>query len=302
RVPLPLAVEVGDLLLQPLVLAAVLDERRVVGVAVRLGEPGLDGAEPLLGRRDLALEPAGLAGRPLRRPPGRPVRRGRLPFLCRRRRDLRLRRRRLRRFLLARPGGLGGARVVAERALAGDETAVLDRERSRRQRLDQRAVVRHQEERAREAQQGVLERLAALDVQVVGGLVQDEEVRARDDGARERQSPPLAAGERRHGLLDVLAREEEEPEQVARGWAGQAGAGRDRVEGAVGVRQLERLLRVVAGLGAVAEPDLAGGGLAAAEQRLEQGRLARAVRPDQGDPLPALDGEVGALDERAPGD
>src|SRR6185312_7364760 len=64
----------------------------------------------------------------------------------------------------------------------------------------------------------------------------------------------------------------------------------------------ERLLRVVAGLGAVAEPDLAGGGLAAAEQRLEQGRLARAVRPDQGDPLPALDGEVGALDERAPGD
>jgi len=77
-VALPLAVEVGDLLLEQLVLAAVLDERRVVGVAVRLGEPGLDGAEPLLGGRDLALEPARLAGGPLRRPPGRPVRRGRL--------------------------------------------------------------------------------------------------------------------------------------------------------------------------------------------------------------------------------
>src|SRR5204863_7566110 len=57
-----------------------------------------------------------------------------------------------------------------------------------------------------------------------------------------------------------------------------------------------------AGLGAVAEPDLAGGGLAAAEERLEQGRLARAVGADQRDPLPALDGEVCAPHERAPGD
>src|SRR6476646_4540044 len=72
-VALPLAVQVGDLLLEALVLAAVVDQRGVVGIPVRLGEPGLDRAEALLGRRDLAFEPAHLAGGPLRRAPGRPA-------------------------------------------------------------------------------------------------------------------------------------------------------------------------------------------------------------------------------------
>jgi hypothetical protein len=77
---------------------------------------------------------------------------------------------------------------------------------------------------------------------VVRRLVEHEEVRARDDRARQGEPPPLAAGERGNRLLDVLAREQEEAEQVARGRAGEAGAGRDRVERPIGVGQLERLL------------------------------------------------------------
>ena len=47
----------------------------------------------------------------------------------------------------------------------------------------------------REVLQRSLERLAALEVEVVGRLVEDEEVRARGDDDRQREPPPLAAGE-----------------------------------------------------------------------------------------------------------
>ena len=124
-----------------------------------------------------------------------------------------------RRRVAARRAALVRAGVVPERALAGDQAAVLDRERARGQRLDQRAVVRHEQDGAGKAQERVLERLAALDVEVVGGLVEHEEVRARDDRACEREPPPLAAREGRDRLLDVVAREQEQAEQVARGRA-----------------------------------------------------------------------------------
>src|SRR6185312_13669578 len=94
---------------------------------------------------------------------------------------LRLRRLRSGGGWLARPGRLGGAGVVAERALPGDETAILDGERPRGEGLDQRAVVRDQKQRPRKTQERILERLAALDVQVVRRLVEHEEVRARHD-------------------------------------------------------------------------------------------------------------------------
>ena len=56
----------------------------------------------------------------------------------------------------------------------------------------------------------------------------------------------------------------------------------------LGVERLEPLV-VVADLDLVAELDLARVGLLAADQRLDQRRLARAVGPDHADALAAVD-------------
>ena len=86
-----------------------------------------------------------------------------------------------------------------------------------RDRVEQRAVVRDEQHRAGERLERGLERLAALEVEMVRRLVEDEEVRARRDDDREREPPPLAAGERGDRLLvRVPAGEEEAAEQRLR--------------------------------------------------------------------------------------
>ncbi len=105
------------------------------------------------------------------------------------RRLLRLRRRRprARGALLAPPQHLGPAAVV------GVQLAVLDRERPLGDRVEQRAVVRDEQHGARERLERRLERLAALEVEMVRRLVEHEEVRAR----RDRRPRARAAGARR---------------------------------------------------------------------------------------------------------
>jgi hypothetical protein len=67
-----------------------------------------------------------------------------------------------------------------------------------------------------------LERLAALEIEVVRGLVEDEEIRTGGDRDGEREAPPLAAREHRDGLLvRVPAGEEEAAEEVLRVRAGE---------------------------------------------------------------------------------
>ena len=73
--------------------------------------------------------------------------------------------------------------------------------------------MRDQQQRAGELRQRVLQRLPALDVEVVGRLVEDQHVGARLDQDRERQPPPLAAGQTLERLLGVLAAEQEPAEQ-----------------------------------------------------------------------------------------
>ena len=63
------------------------------------------------------------------------------------------------------------------------------------------------------------------------------------------------------------------------------------------LRQLRLVLGEVRGHDPVTERDLARRGLALAEQRLEQRRLARAVRPDERDVLASLEHELG-VDEQ----
>ena len=96
------------------------------------------------------------------------------------------------------------------------QLAVLADDRAAADRLQQGAVVGDEDDRALEGDQRVLERLAALDVEVVGGLVEDQDVGAGGDQDRQREPPLLAAGDVAQLLLDVGAGEEEAAEQVPR--------------------------------------------------------------------------------------
>ena len=148
-----------------------------------------------------------------------------------------------------------------------------------------------EQHRPRERLQRRLQRLAALQVEVVRRLVEDEEVRAGGDDERERQPAPLAAGEHRDRLrLLVPAREEEAAEQVLRVGAQEPGRALDALQHRPARVELHLLLREVGGLDAVAEPDAALA-CSAVEQRLEQRGLAGAVRPDERDVLAALQRE-----------
>ena len=70
---------------------------------------------------------------------------------------------------------------------------LLDRDRPLGDGVEQRPVVGDEQDRARERLERRLERLAALEVEVVRRLVEHEQVRARGDDAASdsrRRSPP----------------------------------------------------------------------------------------------------------------
>src|SRR6187397_1626943 len=127
---------------------------------------------------------------------------------------------------------------------------------------------------------------------MVRGLVQHEEVRPRRDEQRERETPALASGQRGdRPLVRFPAREEEPPEQHLRAGACEAGRGDRRVENGAGLRQLECVLREVAWDDPVTKGDPSRSERVSVENRREERRLARAVRPDETDLLSTLEDE-----------
>ena len=154
-------------------------------------------------------------------------------------------------------------------------------------------------DRAFEGRERVLERLAALDVEVVGRLVEDQHVGAGGDQDRQREAALLAAGDVVERLLRIGAGEEEAAEQVARLLAAEAGLALGGFEHGPVPRRRLGVLGEVADLDVVAGPHRAGGGLALLGEGLDQGRLAGAVGADEDDVLAAFDFEVGAGEQGA---
>ena len=146
-----------------------------------------------------------------------------------------------------------------------------------------------------------LQRLAALEVEVVGRLVEDQDVGAgvHEDGQRE--PPPLAAREPVERLLGRLAAEQELAQQRARLVRLQPGRALGRLEH--GARALgAQLLRVLGeqpDLDVVPAPQLARRQLARAGERVDQRRLAGAVGADQRHVLAALEPQLEVLEQRA---
>ena len=160
--------------------------------------------------------------------------------------------------------------------------------------------MRNEQQGSVERLQRGLQRLAALDVEVVGRLVEDEEVRARGDEKREGQPPPLPSREHADGfLLRVVAGEEEASQQLLGIGARKPGRRARAVDHAAAIVQLEGVLGEIAALHALTEAHGSRRRRAATDQRLDQGGLARAVRSDQGDVLAALQHEIDAAEEPA---
>src|SRR5450756_2487126 len=172
----------------------------------------------------------------------------------------------------------------------------------RRHAVQEPAVVRDDHGAARELEQRVLERTERLDVEVVRRLVEQQQVAAELEGERQVEPVPLAAGEDPGRLLLVRALEAEGRDVRPRGHLDVADL--DVVE-TVGDDLPERLLRVDAGarlvdvrdLDRLADLELARVQRLEPDDRLEQGRLADAVRADDADDAVARQDEREVLDE-----
>ena len=182
----------------------------------------------------------------------------------------------------------------------GERAVELDH--APRHRLEEVAVVAHRHEGLRLARQQLLEPEDAVHVEVVRGLVEEEELRLADQGARDREPLLPAAGEdpgrllavgeaglpHRHRDLpvDLVLVQVVVPERLAQ----------DGEDGRPGVE--DRVLRHVADPQALARGARAGRGLLEAGQDLQECRLAGAVRAHEADVVALEDAERQALEER----
>ena len=98
-------------------------------------------------------------------------------------------------------------------------------------------------------------------VEVVGGLVEQQEIAGHHEHARQRVAVALAPGEHADGLEDVVLGEQEAAQDAAQFLVGGARRHRSQVVDHAGrrVQLLVLVLREVIGLGVVAQNVLAGG-------------------------------------------
>ena len=147
---------------------------------------------------------------------------------------------------------------LLEAAVEHGDAAVVQHPHLRDERAEQRTVVAHEQHGPLVVVERILERLDALDVEVVRRLVEDEEVRAAEHHHRERNAGPLTAGERGDAPLHLVAGEAEAAEvslhQAALPRRTQVG---DRVVERLLERELREVLAVVRDADGVADADLA---------------------------------------------
>ena len=102
--------------------------------------------------------------------------------------------------------------------------AVVDDPQALADRLQEAPVMGDHEDRRRGLGEEALDRLAGVDIEVVGGLVEEKQVGGRDPEEGELEAAPLAAREEPDLLEGVVAAEEEagevasEPRRASPGW------------------------------------------------------------------------------------
>ena len=179
----------------------------------------------------------------------------------------------------------------------------LEGEDVRRDAVEEPAIVRDHHGAAGKAQQRLLQRAQRLDVQIVGGLIEQQHVAAGAQHLGEVHAVALAAGELADQLLLLRALEVEAADVAARGRL--VVADLDHVEAAGdllpdGLLVIERLARLV-DVGQAhrrADADLAGIGCFGAGEHAEQRGLAGAVRADDADDAAARQVEAEVVDQQ----
>ena len=110
-----------------------------------------------------------------------------------------------------------GARLpVARRREVVEQLAVVDLEHARGDAVDEMTVVGDQQDGAGVVLEGVGERLDRAHVEVVGGLVEQQEVGVADEQREQAEAAALAAREHLDALLDLVGAELEAAEELAR--------------------------------------------------------------------------------------
>src|SRR5690606_4720865 len=195
--------------------------------------------------------------------------------------------------------------VVGVVALEPDHPAVaFERENARRHAVEEPAIVRAHDRAAPEFQQRLLERAQRVDVEVVGRLVEQQQVAAALQQLRQVQAIALAARKVLDELLLVVALEVEAPAVGARrhlALAEQDGvvpAGYLLPHGLVARERLARLVDV-GDLYGRADAQLPAVRLLLADDHAEQGGLAGAVRPDHADDAARRQTEIEAFEQHA---
>ncbi len=162
--------------------------------------------------------------------------------------------------------------------------------------VDEVAVVGDEDNGAGKGLEGIKEDVLAEEVQVVGGLVHEEQVRGAQKHLCQGETVALSAGEDRHLLVDVVAGEEEGAEYVPQlRHHGKGGVGEKLVVGCLfTVEDLGLVLgEVVEGHIVPHDPLPPFKGFAGHDPH--EGRFSGAVMPHKGDPLPFLHGEIDAV-------
>ena len=187
--------------------------------------------------------------------------------------------------------------VVVHVAVIRADPAALDQPQGVRDQLDQVAVVADDDDRTRELVDRLDQGLAAVDVEMVGGLVEDQELGGVQ--AHQRQGEPglLAAGQMASlGAGLILAEAEAGEPGAALLLALARPAGLDVLERALlGHQILDLVLGEEADLETAGADQLAGHGLQPAGDQLGEGRLAVAVAAEQRDAVVGVEaqGEAG---------
>ena len=266
-----------------------LDHQRAGLVRRRGGERGLAGGAAIgaarLAQRLQAAEPADVALAPRGDAVAQPVLLGDDLAV-----ELVLLALLLRQHLVA-PGLEGG-----EAALDAARLPAVEPDGAARQVGEKPPVVADHDQRGAARQQLALEPFDGGEIEMVGRLVEQQDVGRRRQHARERRAARLAAGEVR-GVLAAV--EPELLQEIARLVAVVAGAeaGLHIGERRCGAGEIG-LLRQIAHGGARLQEARAAVGLDQPGGDLEQGRLARAVAADQADALAGRDRQLDAGEQR----
>src|SRR5690606_40944 len=191
--------------------------------------------------------------------------------------------------------------------VAGEELDVriaFEGEDVSRDAVEGPAVVRDDEDVAGEFEQGILERAQGFDVEIVGGLVEEQHIAALQQGLGEVQASTFAARQRADQLLLVLALEVEAAEVGARldfdsVDVEDVGAAGNFLEYVVIAFELLAALVDIGDLDGLPAGDLALVGLLHAHDHLEQGRLAGPVGADDADDRAMRHDKTEVVDEQA---